>query len=271
MDFKEIRQIIINLKNEEEIEKFVNDRIDELEKDSVEKTVGQNYTTTFSEYISSKIHYKPVDKPYGQKCADLVYDDKQPYIDLIKRLNQGYNLYTLFNDVYYSINKYMANTIPNEGIAMEKRGNLYAWTDRVSIKTIKENGVAMCSENAGLSHNMFRLLGIDSQLVCGYRNGEPHAYNIIYANGKGIGPMVIFDPSYEVKFNNNGVDSSYGFFSFLSDEDYERLVNGNEIKVDLSMTEKGYRKSYIGLENCKFISDEPIYIMGLENNKSKIM
>ena len=203
MNFLEIREKIKNLKNDEDIEKFVDDRINELEKESIEKTVGQNYTTTFSEYIGKKIHYKPVHSIAGDEPGDLVYDDKVPYVNLIKRLKDGYNLFSLFADIYSIIKEYMPNPdgLKSDGVRL----NTYASGKPVSIKKIKELGCAMCSENAGLAHNMFKILGIDSQVVGGYRNDEPHAYNIIDANGKGRGPMVIFDPSHYVSFNKGDI------------------------------------------------------------------
>ena len=54
MSKEEINKTIFSLQNEEEIENFVKRRIQELEDNSIETTVGQNYTTTFKEYISKK-------------------------------------------------------------------------------------------------------------------------------------------------------------------------------------------------------------------------
>ena len=33
-----------------------------------------------------------------------------------------------------------------------------------------------------MAHNMFKFLGIDSEVVCGARDSEMHAYNFIYPN-----------------------------------------------------------------------------------------
>ena len=57
MTKEEINKIIFSLKTDKDIVEFVNKRIAELENNSVETTVGQNYTTTFKEYISEKTHY----------------------------------------------------------------------------------------------------------------------------------------------------------------------------------------------------------------------
>ena len=50
MTKEEINKIIFSLKTDKDIVEFVNKRIAELENNSVETTVGQNYTTTFKKY-----------------------------------------------------------------------------------------------------------------------------------------------------------------------------------------------------------------------------
>lgn len=51
---KKINKIIFSLETDEDIIEFVHKRIAELENNSVETTLGQNYTTTFKKYISEK-------------------------------------------------------------------------------------------------------------------------------------------------------------------------------------------------------------------------
>ena len=48
---------------------------------------------------------------------------------------------------------------------------------------------------------MFKFLGVDSEVVCGYRDSEGHAYNIVYPNGYDNEPMVIYNPLF---FVNDG-------------------------------------------------------------------
>ena len=80
----EINKKIFELQTDEDIIKFVNERLNELEASSEEKTVGQNYTDSFQDYISQKTHYKAAEKFGDSECPDLVYDDITPYINLIK-------------------------------------------------------------------------------------------------------------------------------------------------------------------------------------------
>ena len=83
----EINKKIYELQSDEEIINFVKERLNELETSSVEKTVGQNYTDSFQDYISQKTHYRAAEKFDRCECPDLVYDDITPYINLIKDAN----------------------------------------------------------------------------------------------------------------------------------------------------------------------------------------
>lgn len=58
----EINKRIFELQSDEEIIKFVDERLSELETNNQEKIVGQNYTDSFQDYISQKIHYKAAEK-----------------------------------------------------------------------------------------------------------------------------------------------------------------------------------------------------------------
>ena len=166
----EIYKRFEKLSTDEEIEEFIKERINELESMSVEKTVGQNYTDSFRDYISSKVHYKAADN-LGKdvECPDLVYDDMTPYIMLIKRLKKdgSYNLVTLMNNIFYVITEYLPNDDIGLGRALTYFRNK---NSKVSIKEISENGVAFCSERSGMAHNMLKLFCFDSEVACGTKN-----------------------------------------------------------------------------------------------------
>ena len=263
MTKEEINKIILSLQADEEINDFVKKRIQELEDKSIETTVGQNYTTSFKEYISEKTHYKAGEKLQDAECPDLVYDDITPYINLIKAIKQNtwYNELTLVSTIFFVVYNYL----PNDNIGLA-RAFTYLGNKgkRVSIKQIKDNACAFCSEKAGLAHNIFKFLGIDSEVVCGYRDSVRHAYNIIYPNGYGNEPMVIYDPSFFVYFIKDGQKLSCGYFKALGREDYEKLMSGLPVKIDLSKTEENYRQLYRFGDEYVFEGDTPSYIAGLD-------
>lgn len=198
----EINKKIFELQNDEEIINFVKERLNELETNSVEKTVGQNYTDSFQDYISKKTHYKAAEKFDDYECPDLVYDDITPYINLIKELKKGtwYNELTLFTTIFFIVHEYL----PSEDVGLGRYMTYSSHKGKqLSIKTVSENGVAFCSEKSGMAHNLFKFLGIDSEVVCGARGHEMHAYNFIYPNGYENEPMVLYDTSHFVNFIND--------------------------------------------------------------------
>ena len=266
MTKEEINKTILSLQTDEEIIDFVKKRIQELEGKSIETTVGQNYTTTFKEYISEKTHYKAAEKLHDAECPDLVYDDITPYINLIKAIKQNswYNELTLFSTVFFEVYNYLPNDDIGLGRAFTYLGNK---GKRISIKQIRDNACAFCSEKSGMAHNMFKFLGIDSEVVCGYRDSERHAYNIVYPNGYGNEPMVIYDPSHFVNFVMNDKKLSFGYFKALRREDYEKLMSGIPVKIDLSKTETNYRQLYSLGDEYVFEGDTPSYIAGLDRKK----
>jgi hypothetical protein len=266
MTKEEINEIIFSLETDEDIIEFVNKRLAELENNSVETTVGQNYTTTFKEYISEKTHYKAGATLKGAECPDLVYDDITPYVDLIKAIKQNswYSVLTLFSTIFFEVYNYLPSEDIGLGRALTYLGNK---GKRISIKQIRENACAFCSEKSGMAHNMFKFLGIDSEVVCGYRDSEQHAYNIVYPKGYGNEPMVIYDPSFFVNFIKDEQKLSFGYFKALRREDYEKLMSGSPVKIDLSKTEKNYRQLYSLGDEYVFEGDTPSYIAGLDRKK----
>ncbi len=107
----EINKRIFELQLDDEIIKFVDERLSELETNSQEKIVGQNYTDSFQDYISQKIHYKVAENFDDSECPDLVYDDKTPYINLIKEIKKSswYNELTLVSAIFFTIHNYLAS------------------------------------------------------------------------------------------------------------------------------------------------------------------
>ena len=264
MEKTDIQKRIYELQNDDEIIGFVKSRIAELERDSVESTVGQGYTDLFQEYISEKTHYKAGASFRDTECPDLVYDDITPYVSLIKEIRKGtwYNELSLFTTIFFVVFNYL----PNDDVGFGRAMTYIAHKNkRISIKTIRENCCAFCSEKSGLAHNMFKFLGIDSEVACGYRNSDAHAFNMVYPNGYGNEPMVIYDPSFFVDFVKEGEKISFGYFKALGRVDYEKLINGTPIKVDLTKTEMNYRKLYGwngSLDKAIFEGEEPTYSIG---------
>lgn len=264
--FDEIKKEIALL-DEMQIEKYVDERLQELENNAEEVTIGQGYTDSYDGYIGIKTHYKPMASTEKIKCPDLVYDYKEPYITLVKSIREkNINELLIMNEVFHIINNFS-----NLGSNFElSRGMVYLSAiqsgNRVSIKDIFNSDCAYCSERSGLAQNMFKFLGIDTELITGYIDNKPHAYNIIHPNGYKNEPMFLFDASHFVNFNSNEKRYSLAYFYGMNKTKYDELTSGRQYQIELSKTENFYRSVYGFDNNYEFVATEHKYIYGLDNN-----
>jgi hypothetical protein len=252
--------------NDDEIVDFVKSRIQELEDESVESTVGQGYGDTFREYISSKTRYKPA---AGRYCPDLLYDDITPYVELIKLLKCGYhvkNIEPLFTKIYWDICNYLPSK-DSTGVKRQIIYNCYSG-QTVSIVKIRENKCAMCSEKSGMAQNIFKFLGIDSEFVCGYRGEELHAYNLVYPNGYDNKPVILFDGSFHLDFNKGDEQIQIPYMVELSEEEYKKLIERKIIMLDVSTTEKKFKGDKGFSDDYIFCGDNQEYKIGLTKEES---
>ena len=274
MTKEEIKKKILELKTDEEIMSFINFRIAELESIAQEKIVGQDYTITFDDYISSKVKFKPVASSKNKECPNLIYDDILPYFELIKELanNQSYlNELYLFTPLMFEIFNYMSSKENKDNIddTLIERHLLYfnamnTGRENISIKEFHKNKYAFCSENTGLAHNVFKILGIDSQFVIGKRNNENHAFNIVFPKGYGNSPAVLFDSSYTIDFiNDRGSKYSFGYFKVLTQEEYNNMLSGNSTPINLDGSVNNLIRYYPMLSGCNASFENASYSIGL--------
>lgn len=286
MTKEEIKKNILELKTDEEIMSFINFRIAELESIAQEKIVGQDYTITFDDYISSKVKFKPVASLKSKECPNLIYDDILPYFELIKELatNQSYlNELYLFTPLMFEIFNYMSskeNKVNIEDTLIERQllyfNAMNTGKENISIKEFHETKYAFCSENTGLAHNIFKIFGIDSQFVIGKRNDENHAFNIIFPNGYGNSPAVLFDASYTIDFTNDlGNRYSLGYFKVLTPDEYNNMLSGNSTLINLQESANNLIRYYPTLFGCTANFENVSYSIGLgsplkmENGKNQ--
>lgn len=283
MTKKEIKEKIFELKSDEEIEEFVKNRIAQLEMITKEKTAGQGYTTTFDDYISSKVKFKPVAPIKDKTCPNLVYDDILPYLELIKILAEEKTYLTelyLFSPIAVEIDKYFSNNKVKSCMleSLMDRQAIYFHAvneniENISIKEFYKKNCGFCSEKAGLVHNMFKILGVDSQFVIGKRDDQNHAFNIIFPHGYGVAPAVLFDASFRLTLTNGlGKNYSCGVFKVLKQEEYENMISGNNTLINFENSVNNLFE-YYSLQGFSASYENAEYCMGIEpysknNNKT---
>ncbi len=283
MKKKEIKEKIFDLKSDEEIEQFVKNRIAELEKITEEKTAGQGYTTTFNDYISSKVNFKPVASSKDKECPNLVYDDILPYLELVKILADEKSYLTelyLFSPIAVEIDNYFSNNKAKACMleSLIERQAIYSSAtnkniENISIKEFYKKNCGFCSEKTGLAHNIFKILGVDSQYVLGKRNNQNHAFNIIFPHGYDVAPAVLFDTSFKLTFTNGlGKNYSCGVFKVLKQEEYENMLSGNNTLIDFEKSVNDLL-IYYSLQNFNSNYKNAEYCIGIDsysknNNKT---
>lgn len=268
-NFQTIKQEIDLLTDDEEIETYVKNRLDTLEESIKEETIGQGYTDSYNGYIGLKTHYKAMASNDKFKSPDLKYDYIKPYIDLVKNIkNKSHNELTILNEIFHLINDFSDLSCSNE----LSRGFTYLSAiqrnESVSIQTIFDNDCAFCSERSGMAQNLLTFLGIDSKLVCGYRNDELHAYNIVFPKGYENPPIFLFDTSHFVDFTSEKHRYSLAYFYGMMEDKYKKLISGKPYEVELSKTESFYRNTYGFGNDYVFDGSKAKYTFGLSQRKS---
>lgn len=234
----DIMQSLLDCKTDEEIKQWTQARLNELNNQyNEEKVVGQSYQNVVTEFLSDSIHYKAGDKMGDKDIPDLKLDDFEIYYKFAKQINKsGYNSFDIFTEMFYFIYKELP-ALNNDGFeAQINRGMIFMCSkEPVSIKEFIKQECCVCADKAAQAHNLFKMLGIESTLVSGTRDWEPHAYNIEKIE---VGPnkfaTFIFDPSFSIDFHalNNKI-YSYGFFRDIKEDDYKKLLSGEPLTVDM--------------------------------------
>lgn len=128
--------------------------------------------------------------------------------------------------VFETVQKYFGNTsefntrmehFPDEDeIAFEGK-------ERGKISDLEGKNAAACVERAALSHNLMKMLGIDSTYkMSGVLNGEnkdAHAYNLVKYNGKAY----IFDATIPRGLENGEITP---LITEIQEEAYEKMCSG---------------------------------------------
>lgn len=275
MTFEEIKEVIRNLKTDEQIRKFVNLRIEELEKTSVDTTAGVEYTDTFDGYIGSKVHFKNLPRIGETKLVlpELVYDDYEPYYEIIRLLSKGngeYNEYTIIASIAIVLEKYfygekdgkspMDRAVERAEVYMDALNN---GKSQISITSFKKTNHKVCGEVSGLIQNIYKILGIPSQLVIGKINGVLHAFNIIFRYGYNQFPAALVDYTdpIELSATEQNAVASFPLISGLDEETYSKLLKGEEVEINPDALIEFYRKIK-PLENSILVSGKLIYSIG---------
>jgi hypothetical protein len=198
-------EIMQNLK-EEEIDEYIKHRLSFL-KNKEETVLGLHtdnviFSGLLDEKTPIRISIKEKDKQEGNdeliflSFSNLVFDDDEIYKYLIRSIKNTDNPY---DAVIEACTEYLSlhdKERADYKRLLDIRSLFYDFfsigrNKPLSIKTFHKYKFAYCSEIAGVIHNMFKFLGIESDYVVGsfIPNGNPdkggiHAFNIVYFWGR---------------------------------------------------------------------------------------
>lgn len=262
---------IYNFQSDEEIEKFVLERLNELEKDAEDKVVGQGFTDIYRGFIGKKTHFKAGGSVGKFICPDLDMDYITPYVNVIRELKKmsEFDILYLLSIIFYELNELSPLGKGDVGSRTAFYFDAAYNSKKVSLKDIFNSGDAYCSERSALAHNIFKVIGIDSEIVIGFRDLEPHAYNVIFKDGYDKEPMILFDCSHFVSFISNKEHNSCAYFMGMKENKYNELISGNPFKPEMDKTERYYRHKFGFDEKYTFEAEIPKYIVGINNNPNK--
>lgn len=176
---------------------------------------------------------------------DMIYcttgDMSNAYRMIIEELQGKENIdfFEATKLVFETVQKYFGNTskfdtrleyFPDEDeVAFEGK-------ERGKISDLEGKNVAACVERAALSHNLMKMLGIDSTYkMSGILNGkerEAHAYNLVKYNDKAY----IFDATIPRGLENGEITP---LITEIPQEAYEKMCNG-EARIGCSVHAEYY-------------------------------
>lgn len=224
--------LIKNLK-EEDIDSFIDERLSKIS-NTEEKEIGfKTNITCYSGFLDEKVKtnvtcdYVLVNGLMETYPGSITFDDREMYKFLIKEIKEKDCIYTAVKD---AVNGYLGldSRSRKSGQYKKTRSMIYheyssTMNKSLNINLFHRNEAAMCPEVAGVTQNMFKFLGIDSDyVVLGESNNGFHSFNIVYPIGRDK-KAILYD--FDNYCNNNPL------ICILDDAKKEALLSNKKIII----------------------------------------
>jgi len=256
---------VLGNNEEEEVQKFIKERVKNLEDNTKPVEISAWQNCFYSEYIhpESKITVNFMVEPFH-------LDDPEIYSILIealgkyKRQKEDISVEDIIpTAVQHAITEYFGNPFADDQTEKEhrdfylKRSLAPEEKPPLSVKELKGKRIAVCAEKASLAHNLFKFLGFEAFLILSTKGKlaekeEFHAYNIIKKDGK----YFLFDPANPSVTRSETTGRVEGYSPALyqiTGSQFEDLTKGGKIKI--------IHRDYLSSENRerKAVERERIY------------
>ncbi len=243
-----------NLKTQEDIENYVNEKINSSKGgfiDSITKSKYDDFISPETECYASPI-----------MCNPIHLDDKEMYVDFISeyKKTENVNISNVGQNILL-VQNYIEEYFGSGRDEMKRRelnSSFLSGGGDHSIKEYKGKNVAVCFERSTVAHNLLHLLGSQSSLIM--RGG--HAYLLV----KGKNSYVLYDPNNLTKVTNKTNNTIFYSPSLmiLDDNTYNDLVySDKQITFNDNFLSRIYKKDMYELEIPK------LNYKGLELQKEK--
>lgn len=224
--------LIKNLKDEE-IDSFIEKRVSVLS-NSKEKEIGFGTDITcYDGFLDDKVkanvscEFLLVNGYIETYMSSIKFDDNEMYKYLIKEMRENDGVYL---PVKKAVRKYLDldSLTRRSGQYRVTRSMVYhqyssTMNKPLSIRQFHDNKCAMCVEVAGVTQNMLKFLGIESDyVIIGEKDNDFHAFNIVYPNGRDNRAVL-----YDFSTNYGG----HPFVCVLSDDKKELLLSNKKITI----------------------------------------
>ena len=241
---------LIKSLNEESISSFIDKRVAELS-NTEEKEIGfGTEITVYDGFLDEKIktnvtcEFLEVDGFTETYTGSVIFDDKEMFEYLVREVRKSDNICDAMTK---AVNKYLSldsRYTKYMGIKQYKAIRSYVYhgysssmNKSLSIRLFHDNKAAMCGEVAGVTQNMFKFLGMDSEyvVVADDINDSKsfHAFNIVYPNGRDKKAIL-----YDFSIRSNG----YPLICVLSDEKKEDLLSNKNVSITREEIHETYHK-----------------------------
>ncbi len=251
-------------KGPEAVKRFIEARIQELNENSEETTIGFNTENpTYKGFIGENVKINMFknrrskesdsnhpDSPYKKKLSEVKDALDKSFIlfdgdDRISDWIYGCITDTGFNDLQL-IHKLTTATMGDGANSIEeelRRSEILITNALIGKDTnyseIKNRHLCVCTEFAILLHNTFLILGYSPQILFGVIEDEApysigfHAFNILKSSPDSATKLLV-DLSNPYFFDENGQRQILSAMAVLDEQKYQKLINGEKIRIDMA-------------------------------------
>lgn len=256
MKFSEFKEVFKSLKTDEERKQFIHNRVNKLIDNSNVEIIGKDICGDYSGFIAPDTE---VVSNSGSMFSNLIIDDLTIYENFIDFIEN--NVDNISSEVLtiMNIQRFVWNYFGYNSKGLLSRMDIYSRPDLtpVSIKELKGNEIAACSERSALVQNLLKLLGFDTSIVFGkLNNNQSHAYIIFKPENGDF--RILYDPMNPVPYKYDG-KTCYGIgVSKISAEEYDSLKLGQSIKFNYNLVKKLYGVDKEYEENSRIYNSDSI-------------